>query len=462
MAIPLTVALLTYNRSHYLREAIDGVLSQTYTDFEFLVLDNGSTDDTADVVLAIDDPRLRYVRNPPGMTAGFNALSAMLLLRGERLLVTHDDDVMEPEMLARQMAVLRERPDVTAVWTNTSVIDEHGATIQQHLTPPRGDRIYDRGEYIARYAHERRWYPPSGLIYTPSLLSQANLNAQYRNTATSRRRSVVDGSGDVVLPALMNTKGPVAFVDAPLLRYRQHGVQETNRISLSDGVLHLYKVLARLVADTPYGEAYRPLFASLIARYQAQHELIYVERPVPLRSTVSKLAKLLDRAAGGVASNRDAGYPLLPLAVLLDQLDAPGAPLGLLDVLPPPPLDDPASTHAMYAWAQRRVEGKNLFDSLPAGSRIAILGSVFVSAMLIMEARQRGIEVTRCLDSNVTRQGRELLGVPIVALAWLGDRDEPIDQIVVSSERDHEDEVVEMLRRHDPDTPVVSWKTLAG
>ena len=88
MSIPVTIALLTYNRSGYLKEAIEGVLSQTYRNFEFLILDNGSTDDTPDVVLSIKDDRIRYVRNPPGYTAPFNGASAIKIARGERVIAS--------------------------------------------------------------------------------------------------------------------------------------------------------------------------------------------------------------------------------------------------------------------------------------------------------------------------------------------------------------------------------------
>ena len=86
MSIPLTVALLTYDRSHYLRQTLKAIMEQYYTEFELLVLDNGSTDDTADAVLSMRDDRLRYMRNPLGYTARFNGLSAIWIARGERLL----------------------------------------------------------------------------------------------------------------------------------------------------------------------------------------------------------------------------------------------------------------------------------------------------------------------------------------------------------------------------------------
>ncbi|MCK5346298.1 MAG: glycosyltransferase family 2 protein, partial [Candidatus Heimdallarchaeota archaeon] len=67
----LSIALLTYNRctNGYLKQALNAILNQTYSDFELLVIDNYSTDKTADLVLSYNDPRLIYVRQPPGGNA---------------------------------------------------------------------------------------------------------------------------------------------------------------------------------------------------------------------------------------------------------------------------------------------------------------------------------------------------------------------------------------------------------
>ena len=177
--VPLTVALLTYNRAHYLRQSLEAIVDQTWGDFELLVLDNGSTDETPQVVLSFNDPRLRYVRNPPGSTARFNNMSALWLFRGERLLITHDDDIMEPDMLKRQMALIAAHPELTAVWTNKSIIDKHGKQVQAWFSAPGPDRIFARGEFIARAAVENLWHPPSSLIFSPRLQSLKKLQQAY-------------------------------------------------------------------------------------------------------------------------------------------------------------------------------------------------------------------------------------------------------------------------------------------
>ncbi|TBU99965.1 glycosyltransferase family A protein [Stutzerimonas kirkiae] len=464
MTFPLTVALLTYNRSHYLRESLSAILEQTYRDFELLVLDNGSSDDTPHVVLGFQDERIRYIRNAPGGSPGFNAISAQWIARGERLLITHDDDIMEPDMLERQMALIAARPELTAVWTNKSIIDENGTQVQPWFTPPGADRIFERGEFIARAAEESLWYPPSSLIFVPRLLaSTASLRQSYLlGTPALRQRKTTKGSSDLIPPALMNLKGPVAFLNAPLLRYRQHATQETHHVHVARAALYSFQALQRLVRKTSFREEYEPVFAAQIARFEAQDLVIDIDQPAFDRPMLKRLAGLLGKGAAGIAANPRAGQPLLPLIVLLIQGGARGAEEAckVLDGIEAPNAQAPRSIRSLYRWAGLRRDGGNLFAGLAPQARVVILGSVLVSALLVNEARAAGATVVCCLDSNVTRQGRTWLGVPIVAPSWLASCDEPVDLIVLSSERDHEQELEELIRRHDATTPIASWKGL--
>lgn len=464
MIFPLTVALLTYNRSHYLKESLSAILNQSYRDFELLVLDNGSTDDTPYIVMGFNDDRIRYVRNAPGGTPHFNALSAIWIARGERLLITHDDDIMESDMLERQMALIAARPELTAVWTNKSIIDENGTVVQPWFTPPGANRFFECGEFIARASEENLWHPPSSLIFIPSLLSPASILRQgyQRGTMASNKRKSTEGSSDLIAPALMNLKGPVAFLNEPLLRYRQHAAQETHHVHLAHAALYSFQALRQLVRKTSYRGEYEPMFDAQIARFEAQNLVIHIDKPVLDRVMQKRLASLLGRGTVGMAANPRAGHPLLPLIVLLMQAGVTDVACRVLDEIEAPNAQAPRSIHGLYHWAKQRRSGGNIFAGLTPQTNVVILGSVFVAALLVNEARDAGANVVCCLDSNVTRQDRTWLGVPIAPHAWLASRSVPVDLIVLSSERDHEEELEELIRRHDATTPIVSWKELVA
>jgi len=113
----ISISLQTYNRgqSGFLRLALEGILGQTHGDFELLVIDNHSTDDTPDIVLACKDPRLTYLRLPPGGTPADSIRAAFRASQGEYLLTTHDDDIMEPDMLAADGLHHRRIPNCFAL-----------------------------------------------------------------------------------------------------------------------------------------------------------------------------------------------------------------------------------------------------------------------------------------------------------------------------------------------------------
>jgi len=103
----VSIVLPTYTRAQLLRHAIRSVLGQTYRNFELIVIDDNSRDDTPEVVRSFGDPRIRYYRNeenlklPRGLNKGFG------LAQGEYLTWTSDDNLYAPEAIGRMAAVLR-------------------------------------------------------------------------------------------------------------------------------------------------------------------------------------------------------------------------------------------------------------------------------------------------------------------------------------------------------------------
>ena len=99
----------------YLREAIESVLAQTFTDFEFLILDDCPADDRADIIRTFQDKRIRYIKNDKnsGITSARNKLIDMA--RGKYLAVMDHDDIALPERFAEQVKVLDTRSEIGVV-----------------------------------------------------------------------------------------------------------------------------------------------------------------------------------------------------------------------------------------------------------------------------------------------------------------------------------------------------------
>ena len=135
----VTIALATRNRAGYLRAAIESCLAQTFTDFELLVCDNASTDNTAAVVASFADPRIRYHRNEHdlGMVGNWNR--CVELARGELIANLCDDDLMLPDRLERQVAIFDAHPETGIVHGDAEMIDAEGVPTGSWASREFGD-----------------------------------------------------------------------------------------------------------------------------------------------------------------------------------------------------------------------------------------------------------------------------------------------------------------------------------
>lgn len=127
----VSVIIPTYNRAPVLRRAIESALSQTYPALEVVVADDGSSDDTADVVLSLG-PRVRYLRQEnAGVSAARNF--GMRNARGEFIAFLDSDDAWQPWKLKAQVAALAAHPDAGLVWTDMSAIDGSGVVSEERF-----------------------------------------------------------------------------------------------------------------------------------------------------------------------------------------------------------------------------------------------------------------------------------------------------------------------------------------
>lgn len=119
----VSVIIPTYNRSEYLQEAISSVLNQTYRDFEIIIVDDGSSDNTAKVVRKIHDPRLRYLfQANAGRSHARNR--GMDIAQGKYIAFLDDDDLFLPDKLINQVTFLEAHPGVDLVASGAEIIDK--------------------------------------------------------------------------------------------------------------------------------------------------------------------------------------------------------------------------------------------------------------------------------------------------------------------------------------------------
>lgn len=127
-----TVSIITpaFNRASYIGATIDSVLAQSYSDFEHIIVDDGSTDDTAKEVARYTDPRLRLIRQAnQGQAVARNY--ALQLSRGQYVCFLDSDDLWSTHTLARQLQAFADHPDVGLVHGDRIRVDANGNEIDR-------------------------------------------------------------------------------------------------------------------------------------------------------------------------------------------------------------------------------------------------------------------------------------------------------------------------------------------
>lgn len=120
----VSVIIPTYNRPHYLQEAIASVMKQTYVNLEIIVSDDCSLESPAAIIDAFDDPRIRLRRNPTNLGVGLNVTRAFQEARGEYVASLNDDDIWSPDFVAKLVPFLEANSELALAFCDYYVIGE--------------------------------------------------------------------------------------------------------------------------------------------------------------------------------------------------------------------------------------------------------------------------------------------------------------------------------------------------
>ncbi|HEX5322179.1 MAG TPA: glycosyltransferase [Capsulimonadaceae bacterium] len=211
-AEPLVSCVIAcYNRPVFVRDAIQSALDQTYPALEIIVVDDGSTDDTPQVLASYGD-RIKVVRQQNAGTAAARN-TGVAEASGKYLAWLDSDDAWLPQKIADQVAVAEEHPETEQVFTLCQAMDENGTP------PPPSDPIPTpkaiiRDDILRMMVVESEVMTPSCLVRREALDAVGGFDPQY-------------SAEDWELNFRLAQRGPFAFIPAPLTRVRIHGQRKT-------------------------------------------------------------------------------------------------------------------------------------------------------------------------------------------------------------------------------------------
>lgn len=133
----ITVLMAVYNGERYLEEAIKSILRQSFGDFEFVIVDDASTDGTSSILkkYALADKRIRLIRNESNLGLSRSLNRGLELAKGAYVARMDADDIARPERFATQLAWLKEHPEILILGSAIQMIDENGSKLQSDPPP---------------------------------------------------------------------------------------------------------------------------------------------------------------------------------------------------------------------------------------------------------------------------------------------------------------------------------------
>jgi glycosyltransferase involved in cell wall biosynthesis len=135
LASKISVLMSVFNGEPFLREAVESILHQSFADFEFIIVDDASTDNTAKILDSYDDPRIVRLHNPAnlGLTRSLNR--GLNICRGEFIARQDADDVSLPSRLEVQLTYLEQQPEIGVLGIQMDIINELGDLVGKYEVP---------------------------------------------------------------------------------------------------------------------------------------------------------------------------------------------------------------------------------------------------------------------------------------------------------------------------------------
>jgi glycosyltransferase involved in cell wall biosynthesis len=199
----ISVIMPVFNAERHVREAIGSLLAQTFSDFELIVIDDGSTDESLQVVQGIGDPRLRLLQNASNLGAAETKNRGIENARAEFIAFLDADDLAFPERLAEQLDYLERNPEISVVATQSNTIDASGNVTGAYTPAVPSDEI------------------PAFLLFG-NCIQQSSVMLRRTALGDRRFRTVFEPAEDYDLWTRLAADAKFAIMDRPLIHYRIH------------------------------------------------------------------------------------------------------------------------------------------------------------------------------------------------------------------------------------------------
>jgi glycosyltransferase involved in cell wall biosynthesis len=264
----VSVVIPTYNRAHLLTECIESALAQTFRDFEIIIIDDGSTDNTSQVVSAFP---VRYIHQQnQGVSVARN--KGIELSRGEYIAFLDSDDTLLKNALEEGVEVLDKNPDVGFSYGQMYIMDEKGHILGLQKAPLKHSCVRRGIEELREYLITGNHFPSSIVIRRRCLDEVGTFDPSFTS-----------GCEDIDLLIRLVKKYAVAYIAEPLVKYRYNSQQFsfTTKLKVADWEKSKSRILQNIFNDAELGaifsrlkpNAYFNLYFTLASRAYEGREM---------------------------------------------------------------------------------------------------------------------------------------------------------------------------------------------
>ncbi|MFA6280887.1 MAG: glycosyltransferase family A protein [Candidatus Omnitrophota bacterium] len=236
--VRVSLTIQTYNYGRFIGRTIQSLLAQTHTNFELIVSDNASVDDTESVVKSFGDSRIKYYRNATNIEGNQNFRRCLELASSDIVTVYHADDVYEPGIVAAELEMLLHNSDVAVVSTGDWIINEDDEIISKGVDLPPG--LAGKNVYAFEELYQDMLKRSGSFLVYPTLMGRRKILLNMHPTEyLDECLDWMGGASDIFLYLKIAEKYKIGVINERLIRRRVHPRQasslyESSRVTRSE------------------------------------------------------------------------------------------------------------------------------------------------------------------------------------------------------------------------------------
>ena len=204
----VSICIPNYNYGNYIGDAIQSVLDQSFTDFELIIVDNCSTDDSENVIQKFTDKRIKYFKNETNIGAIRNCNKCVSIAQGEYIFILHSDDELMPNMLEKYVQKLDDNPNV-------------GLVCSSYIAKTDTDNIIvasSNNDYIANGIDEFKKHIAKGYLVWATMMTRREC---YETIGLYDENMQYAVDGDMIVRILLQYD--LAYISKPMICRTSHG-----------------------------------------------------------------------------------------------------------------------------------------------------------------------------------------------------------------------------------------------